>query len=652
MKMKTILASLLGLMICVSAIAGGNAGKWQLKVSDGVSISHDKQMLIGGAAATYCLDGKKITTADYDKRKVKTSRVDDAFGKGKQIELTYSSKRLPTLTQTFRIYDKYVLVDASVAAGREISVNRIEPLVAHELSVFMSSGEQRKLFVPFDNDAWVRYYSACDTGDTLRSYEVTAGYNPQSRRGVVVGAINHDNWKNAIDLLHGSTELRAISGVADKLTRDSKAHGSLTGTTIKSATFMIGCFDDWREGMETYAKANATVSKPRQWDKAAPVGWNSWGALAFDVNHKNSCEVIDFIANDLQNHSFHNSEGIVYTGLDSGWNSFSDDELTDFCKRCVARNQVPCVYWTPFVDWGKNGETDVPYSNNLKYKDIWLYANGKPQELDGGYAIDPTHPAVRKMMEVIAEKFRGYGFKYVKMDFMTHGRLEADGWYDKSVHTGTQAYNFGMQLLDSIFHDMYLNLSISPIFPSQYAQSRRIACDAWNKIKDTEYTLNALSWGWWINGVYDYNDADHVVLRDAEEGENRCRVTSSAITGIFITGDDFSKTGKEDVKKRARLYLTNPDINAMANGKAFRPLEGDNDRSENTFTRRDDDTVYVACFNYGDKEANYAIAAERLGVNDYGQYDITELWSHDKVNDLKAFTVRARDVKVFRLKKK
>ena len=53
-------------------------------------------------------------------------------------------------------------------------------------------------------------------------------------------------------------------------------------------------------------------------------------------------------------------------------------------------------------------------------------------------------------------------------------------------------HNYGMQLLDKYFGDMYINLSISPVFPAQYAQSRRIACDAWNKIKDTEYTLNAL----------------------------------------------------------------------------------------------------------------------------------------------------------------
>lgn len=52
-----------------------------------------------------------------------------------------------------------------------------------------------------------------------------------------------------------------------------------------------------------------------------------------------------------------------------------------------------------------------------KYKDLYLYANGNPQELDGAYAIDPTHPAVEKMMKNTSELFHRTGFEYVKIDF-------------------------------------------------------------------------------------------------------------------------------------------------------------------------------------------------------------------------------------------
>lgn len=118
-----------------------------------------------------------------------------------------------------------------------------------------------------------------------------------------------------------------------------------------------------------------------------------------------------------------------------------------------------------------------------------------------------------------------------------------DGFYDTRK-------NGSRPLVQQEYQYRYRGLQL------RYAQSRRIACDAWNQIKDTEYTMNALSWGWWIDRIYQYNDADHVVLRDATEGENRARITSSIITGLFITGDDYSDNGSEEVKNRARTTLS------------------------------------------------------------------------------------------------
>ncbi|KXB37229.1 hypothetical protein HMPREF1870_02373 [Bacteroidales bacterium KA00344] len=652
MKKVTLLLCLLCLL--TNTFAKENRKKWKLSHDrQGVTLHCEGEPILKKVTSEFKVGQRLMSTANYGIPTVKKKKINDRFGRGQMITLTYADKTNPTLLQSFRIYDQYVLVDVELKGHGTISTNYIAPVVSHSTGAFIRSGSHRTAFVPFDNDAWIRYHSSQGPVDSLRSYEVTTVYNPISRAGFVIGAINHDVWKNAIDIDTKSSVLTAFSGVADKLTRDHKEHGVVTGTAVKSATFMIGLFSDWRNGMETYGDINALMAPTRAWDKAVPVGWNSWGALAFKVNHENSCEVSQFIADSLQSQSFHNSEGLVYTGLDSGWNSFSDEELTDFARQCKLRNQVPCIYWTPFTDWGKNGDAHVYGSDHLTYKDIWLYANGKPQELDGAYAIDPTHPAVRRMMELTAERFRRYGYKYVKMDFMTHGRMEADRWYNKNISTGTQAYNYGMHLLDSIFSDMYINLSISPIFPAQYAQSRRIACDAWNKIKDTEYTLNALSWGWWIGWVYDYNDADHVVLRDAEEGENRARVTSSVITGIFITGDDFSKSGSADVKQRAMRFLTNPDINRIADGRAFRPLNGDSDSSENIFVRQEQDgSFYLACFNYGSDATTYHVNPYQLGVKDFSECNITELWEHEAVSDLYNMLIPARDVKVFYLKKK
>ena len=644
------------LIVTLSAMflsgCGGNErivqGQWSLTYTGrGVNIVHGSTSVAQGLRAEYRLGDRIVSTADYDRSTFNQERISDDFGTGKRWTITYADPELPTLTQTFCIYDPYVLTDIRLEADKGVSTNYMAPIVVEQTDTLINGMGKRRLFVPFDNDAWIRYSTTAERADTLRSYEVTSIYDVRDRHGIVIGAIDHNQWKNAVELTDGARRLKAFSGVADQLTRDHTAHGSVAGQCVNSARMMIGLFSDWRQGMETYADANATVAPPRQWQKAMPVGWNSWGALAFKVNHDNSTRIPDFFAHELQPHSFANADGLLYTGLDSGWNSFSEDELKDFADRCRRNNQVPCIYWTPFTDWAKNPEREA---GNSRYKDLYLYANGQPQELDGAYAIDPTHPAVQLMMEQTHDLFRRCGYEYVKMDFMTHGRMEADRWYRPEITTGTEAYNYGMHLLDSIFSDMYLNLSISPIFPAQYAQSRRIACDAWNKIKDTEYTMNALSWGWWIDRVYQYNDADHVVLRDATEGENRARITSSVITGLFITGDDFSADTM--AISRARRFLTNPDINGIATGRSFRPLLADDDRSEQTFIRQEPDgAITVAAFNYGDEPRPFAFDHRLMGLDTKDSYTVEELWEHKSVKLHEHITIPAKDVHVYRLRK-
>ena len=619
---------------------------WQLSWQNGVSISHHGIVIADNLSSEYKINDRMISTSSYTSRKYSVKNIKDSLGKGRQWSITFKSENVPVAIQTFSVYDNFLLTRLQINSSQQLSTNYMAPVVAHT-DTLLSSEARKKLFVPYDNDAWIRYYATSNTDSTLRSYEVSCVYDPAKRDGIVIGAINHDKWKNAVELSDGSHTLRLYSGIADHLTRDVLPHGNISGQSIASSTFLIGSYKDWRDGLEQFGNINATVTPRRKWDKAMPVGWNSWGALAFNVNHTNSTEVVHFFADSMQNHSFVNGDGLLYTGLDSGWNSFTEDDLKDFADQCKANHQVPCIYWTPFTDWGKNPERTVP-GTSYKYKDIYLYAHGKPQELDGAYAIDPTHPATRKMMEDVAALFRKCGYKYVKMDFMTHGRMEADHWFNKNITTGTEAYNYGMNLLDSIFGDMYLNLSISPIFPAQYAQSRRIACDAWNKIKDTEYTMNALSWGWWLDNIYDYNDADHVVLRDATEGENRARITSSVITGLYITGDDYSHSGNASVKERALKLLTNPEINALATGRSFRPVNGSDNRSEHLFMRQQPDgSVILVVFNYNDTPEIIYLPLNRIGKEQATK--AKELWSNTTIDPLKPVTVPSKDVMVFKI---
>ncbi|GAB6007425.1 alpha-galactosidase [Dysgonomonas reticulitermitis] len=622
-----------------------------------INVEKSTEFLIKDLYASYKLNGSIVTTRDYKNSASILKTVSDNFGTGQILQITYMDKKLPKLTQSFYLYPDrdYILTDFILESeDGEIESNYMATVNIGHLGKILPKGDNRALFIPFDNDAWIRFQSHPLPLDSLLSYEVSAVFDNESRKGLVVGSVEHTDWKTAVRIGKSNNDsigsLTCYAGVADNLTRDSKEHGAIKGKVIKSPKVYLGYCTDWRTGLEEYGEANAITALAKEWKKSMPFGWNSWGALQFNLTYKKALEVSDWIKGNIQKDGFYNRDNKLVVWLDSGWDSFTEEELKAFVQKCKNNGQLAGIYWVPFTDWGKNPEREVEYATEYKFKDIYLYANGKPQELDGAYAIDPTHPAIEKRMEAISALFRRCGFEYVKMDFMTHGIMEADSWYKPEIQTGVQAYNYGMRLLNKYFNDMYLNLSISPIFPSNYAQSRRIACDAWNQIKDTEYTMNALSYGWWIGKAYLYNDADHIVLRDATEGENRARITSSAITGLYITGDDYSADGKVEGKERSNKFLTNPGINAMAIGKSFRPVEGNGEKSENQFVYTDSNgVIYYVIFNYGDSEIEVFPSFERIGLNNPAAYKAEELWSGQPVDLKKAIIIPAKDVKVLKI---
>ena len=660
--MKNLVIDALILISLVFSSCAGNEstiGQWSLyqNPSDkSITISKNEQVLFSQMYSTYHSGNRIITSKDYKNCRLNSQLFEDKTGKGTLVQLVYTQNGLTGLTQRFYFYDgkDFFLTDVLLEDVKDFSCNYIAPVCLDTLPALLEKGDNRALFVPFDNDKWIRYQSYALPINHLISYEVTSVFNNDKRTGLVVGSVEHDNWKTGI-IMNGNkvspnlTGLTCFNGIASETTRDAVPHGSLKGKSIKSSKIFVGFFSDWRTGMETYADVNAAIAQPRSWDKAVPYGWNSWGVLQFNLTYKKAIEVSDFFHANLQNNGFVNSDNLVYIGLDSGWNSFTEEELKAFVKKCKENGQIAGVYWTPFTDWGKNPERKVDDAPEYQYKDVYLYANGKPQDLDGAYAIDPTHPAIEERMKKTADLFHRCGFEYVKMDFMTHGALEADKWFNPTITTGIQAYNYGLQLMDKYFGDMYINLSISPIFPAQYAQSRRIACDSWNKIKDTEYTLNALSYGWWIDRIYQFNDADHIVLHDATEGENRARVSSGVITGLFITGEDFSKGGSDEGKEKAKKFLTNKNINKLATGHSFKPLEGNGERSENQFTYTDSTgTIYYVVFNYSDNDMTTFIPIERLGIKS-NNVKSTELWSNQTIDIKAPLTVTGKDVKFIKI---
>ncbi len=551
-----------------------------------------------------------------------------------EVQITSTGNGLPTMKQIFILdQDNSFLARVDVTGGG-LQSRWMGPVVM-DIAGGVDIGsynDVRALVVPFDNDSFTFSYDAMPINNAAMSYEVSAFYDNTSRNGLVVGSVTHDTWKTGVYFQGASNKLSVLNvfgGETSSDTRDVLPHGLVTGDTISSPTVFVGFGTDWRTVMEAYADANAAMTPKLPWSGGVPFGWNSWYAYTTGVNYTNATAASDFIKSNLQTNNF-NDNGVVYINLDSFWSNLSDAQLRQFADHCHVNGQKAGIYWTPFVYWGtaaQGSNSLMTGSATYKWSDAYLRTpDGSPQTNDSGIAIDPTHPGFKQLTSYYINYFKGHGFDYLKLDFLTHGALEGVH-YDANVTTGIQAYNQSMQyLVQQNNGRMFLSESIAPIFPYQYAHSRRIYCDASTSINDTANTMQAVSYGWWINGrLYQYNDPDMMKFSGGTANENQSRLINCAIAGtVFLNSDDLTSASGQNL---AMTCLTNANINEVARaGVSFRPVEGNTGtNAADVFVRQDGSTWYVAVFNYSAFGVSKALNLARLGIS--GSYTAVDLWS-------------------------
>ena len=594
--------------------------------------------------------GAFLKSTDYSTHQFLTSdvrRLSDGFGRGVRLSFLNTEKGKPALRQTYYLYEgrPFFLLEIALESPTVISTNWLAPLQLDKpgsVNIGGSAGE-RVLIVPWDNDNFMRFRGEpIDSAGS--SYEVTSIYDNVGRNGLVIGSLTHDTWKSAIDYRGSSERLEVLTvygGASSSVTQDTVPHGAVSGTSLVSPRFFVGYYEDWRNGMEQYGWANSVISPPLPWAGEMPVGWNSWYAYECSVNSGAMTSASDFIRNNLQNLGYANN-GVVYINWDSFCGAGPQPNYQKVAEHIRNNGQRPGIYFVPFARFGKEGDEEkVPGTNGqYTWNDLLLRdANHVPIPAHIGRPLDPTHPGTRMYVESALNRFEQYGYEYVKLDFLSHGAME--GKHYMSGLTAMQAYNYGMRYIrDAVRDRMFVSLSIAPLFPgAEYAHSRRISCDAAGSIKEIEYMLNSVTYGWWLDKYYRYNDGDLVVVGRDSANEAVSRVTASAITGMFLDSDALS--GNPSVQDRARDLLTRPSILAVARiGKTFSPVENNTgDRATDEFVYHRGRTWYLAVFNYQQEPATKHIDLVRAGLSPGTRYRAIDLWKGTSFTVLDKFSV-------------
>ena len=598
-------------------------------------------LIFSNIVATCKVNGKILSSTDFPERKYNHISISDKFGSGSRNTVTLKGNGGVEMKQVFYMYNNrsYFITQLELAGGY-LKSNYMSPFKGSFAGI---KGDVRTVFFPFDNDTFISYNSKPFIAPAANtSSETGVVFDNTSRKGFVFGSLEHEVWKTGVSTTatkDSGNMVNVFGGYSDAaVTRDNIPHGEIGGTTIKSPKVFVGYFDDWRAGLEEYGKANRMAEPPFifNWTKPTPVGWNSWGVLQDKITFDEAVKVAGFIADSLPGFRTGNT---AYVDLDAFWDNMLKggsegdySKLKEFADYCKSKGLQPGVYWAPFTDWGwKSGPNRKVEGSQYKWGDIWTKVGNGYHEIDGARAIDPTHPGTQQRIAFIIGKLKACGFKMIKIDFLGHGAAESTRFYDTTVTTGMQAYRKGMEyLIKQLDGQMLVYAAISPnLATARYVHTRRIACDGFKSMHDTQYTLNSVNYGWWLTYMYNFIDADQLVLGTETPGVNRARVLSGIITGTFFTGDDFSTTGQwTGVAKK--LYQNKALLKVIKNGKAFRPVEGNTgDKTTEMFTQWIGNDFYLAVFNYSNDAKEYKISRQRLGLSLNQKYTIENLLPGD-----------------------
>jgi hypothetical protein len=597
----------------------------------------DGQRLLGLTSSAQLEDGRNISTSSYTSHELAKTLHQPSVVAGREFIIQSTAPGLPTILQHIWLHDGRpdIAIDAELEAKTgTVGTRHFDAVVlTGEDSVQIEGSKSlRVLHVPFDNDMWFRYnsvdVSSLKPEQTFTSEEVTAIYDNESRHALILGSITHDTWKTAIEA-HGVdghvSKLDIYGGISSPNgvrtdTHDTVPHGIVRGAHVVSPRIFIGSFSDWRDGLEAYGAANAAIHAPLKWADGAPMGWNSWAAYADKIDDHRYLGSAAFLRDKLVPLGFGDRK-VVYINLDAFWSKLDAVQLSDAVATIKAMHSAdgthfePGIYWTPFAYWSDDLDAYVEGTHmKYRYRDILLKAPDGSilPKVDGGLAIDPSHPGARARASYFLQQFQKLGFQYLKIDFLSHGALEGVH-FDPAIQTGIQAYNLGMkQVVDETANRMFLSLSIAPLFPSGYGHARRLSCDTKGHIsggdQSTEYMLNSLTYGWWTSKNLYITDPDHVVLGEkADQGarsvvEGKSRLLSAIISGGMILDSSRLADDPQGQELAEAVYNNRSWLSVAAEGKTFRPIEGDTgDKATNVFVRPSAHGVYVAVFNYDEK---------------------------------------------------
>jgi len=219
--------------------------------------------------------------------------------------------------------------------------------------------------------------------------------------------------------------------------------------------------------------------------KTAPRMWCSWYSLYNTINEKNLLNALSGLG-DLPFDVFQIDDGWQVSAGDWEPNEKFPSGMDMLAKEIKATGRKAGLWLAPLAI----GKSSSIYK---QHKD-WLLHDNDGELLMAGfewstesYALDTTHPEAIEWLKNLIQKVRGWGYDYLKLDFLSAGAQPGKRYVNTPRET---AYRQALQVIREAAGDAYLLLCGTPILPSLgVCDAIRIGADVGN---------------WWDSHFYSY----------------------------------------------------------------------------------------------------------------------------------------------------
>ena len=333
-----------------------------------------------------------------------------------QAVVTATGPSLPTMKQYFTLDQTDSFLVRVEADGANLSANWMGPGRGgfHRLGRILASPTTIALW-SFLLITTVSSVTTQPINSSATGYEVGAFYDNTSRNGLVVGSVTHDIWKTGVYFSGANNSLTSMNVFGGATSPWECCRMVLCPETrFLRPRFLSVSAATGGSTMQNYAAENTNYTPRLPWTNGVPFGWNSWGVIQQNINYTDAIAVSDFFHTNLQVGRISQNSGTVYINLDSYWNNLTSFQLQSFVNHCHADGQKAGIYFGPFVWFGRRPMRQTPTSRGhatLIFTAISCCAMAAAifESVDGGLAVDPTHPGTQGSINYYSIEYHQLG---------------------------------------------------------------------------------------------------------------------------------------------------------------------------------------------------------------------------------------------------